>query len=199
MHVFLNTSFCCSCCLLSCLTCLNSSTSLCWDGECSGLFAEVNFIWSGFKNIQISEKIETTCSSLRMSVQVIFFSFVFVECSVLTIFNSSQTLQMLLHQFRESCCFDFNKTSWTLVHFFTDKVMSENLNFNSFLLNLRHHDQYNSPHCSTTSCSVLWTHCCNLIYTVKNVLSWKVNHQCSSNDYTNTKSSIYLTVVVLTL
>ncbi|KAI4260734.1 MAG: hypothetical protein LQ352_000126 [Teloschistes flavicans] len=67
--------------------------------------------WSGFENLQISEVVETTCSSLG---------------------TGRQRPETLPRQFRESHP-DFSDGPWTLVRFFTDEILPEGFDLDRLL------------------------------------------------------------------
>lgn len=71
VYVLLKPPSCCSRCLLSRPTCPNRPTLTMYVmANAASYLPETNSAWSGFKDIQISEEIETTCSSLGTGGQV---------------------------------------------------------------------------------------------------------------------------------
>ncbi len=67
----LKTASCCSRCLHLRLTCLNRLTLTMFAmANAASYLPETNSAWSAFKDIQISEEIEPTCSSLTTGAQV---------------------------------------------------------------------------------------------------------------------------------
>lgn len=112
--------------------------------------AEPSSTWSGFKNIQISEEIETTCSSLGTGRQVMCSRFLALKAlaNIMQPFtdtrNASGSVQritsLLQRRAMDSC---------SLLH---RQNPTRGVRLRSAPFRLGHHDQYGPPHCGTQAC-----------------------------------------------